>query len=421
MDRILEARAFVRGSLSDVEIGIDDEKGQITAVKKILSGAPRERLRGLILLPSGVDWHVHFRDPGATHKEDFATGTRGAALGGIGTVLDMPNTDPVVDRTSRLEEKADHVARRAAVDWGLWATVTPKTPDERDLAHHAVGLKLYLAPTTNSEAAPGDEHILRTLRAAQAAGRWVAVHAEGEARDVQDRSTREHDQRRDAQGETESIRRLAKLAAGLQRIHIAHATTTDAVGAAAEAGFSTGATTHHLLLGHESISDPRGKVNPPLRSQADAKALLAALAAGTVRHVESDHAPHTIDEKSHAFEEAPAGIPGVQTLIPLLLARVKQGELGMAELVRAFAERPALDLGLNAGRIEAGADASFFAIDPKLVERVRATELQSRCQWSPFEGHPAIFPRKHWLRGQLIVEEGHFVGRPGYGERVALR
>jgi dihydroorotase len=421
MDLILEARAFFRGSLTDVEIGIDEEHGTIAAIKKSLSGSPRKSLKGKLLLPSAVDWHVHFRDPGAPKKEDFDTGTRGAALGGVGLVLDMPNTHPIIDRASRLRDKAETVARKANVDWGLWGTVTDATPDPAELARMAAGLKLYLAPTTNAEAAPGDEAILRMLRAAAVARRWVAVHAEGTPDAAPAGSTRAHDQRRPAQGEVDAIQRLLGLSAPENLIHIAHTTTAQAIAAASQAGFSTGSTPHHLLLSYEDVPGPPGKVNPPLRSREQSLGLLRAFAQGQVRHLESDHAPHTIDEKAAAFDEAPAGIPGVQTMLPLLLARAKKGDVPIAEVVRAACERPGADLGVGVGRLEVGADATFIVIDSHQARPVRAAELASRSEWSPFEGMPAIFPQQHYLRGEMIVEDGRFIGRRGQGRQIEPR
>lgn len=418
MDLILEARAFHNGSLSDVEIGIDESSGTITAVKRNLTGATRRRHRGLLLLPSGVDWHVHFRDPGFSKKEDFRTGTTGAALGGVGTVLDMPNTKPVVDRPSVLLEKQEAVARKAVVDWGLWATLTPRSLEPERLIEKAVGVKLYLGPTTNAEEPLSDAFLADALRFVHAQRKWAVLHAESTPKERSLRDTRDHDDSRDAASEVAAIRRAAALAPKGARVHVAHATTREAVAVASEAGFTSGATPHHLLLSHESHRDAFGKVNPPLRSEIQRSGLWDALKAGLVRHLESDHAPHTLDEKRQEFASAPSGVPGVETLLPLLLYKAKHGDVELKEVVQAASERPAEDLGIRKGRIAPGYDADFFLIDPREPVKLRGDELASKCGWTPFEGHPAFRPAIHYLRGEVVVEEGEFIGRAGRGRRV---
>lgn len=420
MDLVIEARAFVRGALSDVEIGIDQSSGTIEAVKRNLAGRPRRRFPGQLLLPSGVDWHVHFRDPGFPHKEDFHTGTLGAALGGVGTVLDMPNTRPQVDRISRLEEKIEGVRGKACVDWGLWATLTPPSPKPLELLRRCAGLKMFLAPTTGVDAPPTNPEIRRALQFARQAGRWTVVHAENPPAKRASHSTRDHDAARPLGDEVAAIERLASLAPDPARVHIAHVTSRPAAQAAARAGFSCGATPHHLLLSYESIPDAFGKVNPPLRDPAIREGLVASFQEGNPTHLESDHAPHTADEKRGRFDEAPAGVPGIQTMLPLLLHRAKKGELAIERVVSAASERPAQDLGIPTGRIEHGLQADFILINPRDPRRIRGERLASRCRWTPFEGMEAIFPTTHYLRGEPIVEDGEFVGRVGRGRQIAV-
>lgn len=417
MDLILEARAFVKGVLSNVEIGVDESTGKIEAVKRNLPGSPRRKVRGL-LLPSAVDWHVHFRDPGFHHKEDFFTGTKGAALGGVGTVLDMPNTKPVVDRVSVYEEKRAIASRRAVVDWDLWGTLTPRTPRPEALIRAAAGAKLFLGPTTNAEEPLSDEFLRDALRFVAAQDKWTVVHAESSPDGRALRSTRDHELSRPAAGEVEAIARARRLVSRGAKLHVAHATTADAVEASKPGGFSTGATPHHLLLSYESHADAFGKVNPPLRSESERRRLWDLFAAGGIPHLESDHAPHTLDEKSADFQEAPSGVPGVETMMPLLLRRVKAGEVRLAVLVASACERPADDLGIKKGRIEAGYDADFFSFDPRSPTKIRGDRLASKCGWTPFEGHEAFLPQSHYLRGEPVVEDGELIARPGRGRRI---
>lgn len=419
-DLVLEARAFLPSGFQDVEIGLDLDQGRIHAVKRSLPGTPRKRFRGKLLFPSGVDLHVHFRDPGDARKEDFKTGTRGAARGGIGTVLDMPNTKPVVDRLGRLEEKRDRVAGRACVDWGLWTTLTPDTPDAPRLARRAAGIKFYLSPTTGIEAPPNREELRRWLGVAAKADRVVAVHAE-RVGPRPPRSLAEHDASRPARDEAECVHSLSPLAPAGARVHVAHASDPATLEAARTAGFSAALTPHHLLLAFdEGNLGGRGKVNPPLRSARDRRALWDAFAAGRAPVLESDHAPHTLEEKSRPFPEVPAGVPGVETGFPLLLTQARRNHVDVDLVARAYAQTPADLLGLPKGRIEAGYDADLFVLDPRRTSKIRGSELASPVAWTPFEGWEIHPVETHFLRGEMVVEDCEFIGAPGRGRGVQV-
>jgi dihydroorotase len=419
MDRILEARAFVGGELTETRIGLDESEGTITAVKRSLTGAPVTRIRDGILLPAAIDMHVHMRDPGFPHKEDFRTGTLAALLGGVGTVFDMPNTKPTVDNRSALEEKLETISSKAIVDFGLFGTITARTREPDVFAKRCDALKLYLAPTTGISTGADDQMALTTLTAARHAARLVAVHAEA-ATAPEAANLAQHDAARPAATEVQAIQRVASLASARDRLHICHATTQEAAKAAGDAGFTVGLTPHHLLLHIEPRLALTGKVNPPLRDAAAQTALWQAFASGLEAIVESDHAPHTRQEKDGPFVETPAGIPGVQTLYPLLLQAANDGRLPLAHVVEACAWRPAQRLGLRTGRIEAGHAADLVVVDTSRPKKITLDWLASKAGWSPFEGMPALAPRQHYRRAELALEDGHAVVGPGHGRRVRL-
>ena len=419
MDLVIEARAFFQGKVSDVEIGVDTATGKIVAVKRNIPGQPRKRFRSNhLLLPSGVDWHVHFSDPGHPAKEDFASGTRAAAHGGIGTVLDMPNTVPLVDRRSRLREKYETVSAKACIDWGLFATITRETGDPAALAQEAVGAKIYLAPTTGVSDGPSDDEVRHALEACHEARRWAVVHAETPPVGASPTNLKAHDESRPSRLEVDAIRRVANLAPDPSHVHIAHATTREALEAAREAGMSAGVTPHHLLLTYEGRRDASFKVNPPLRPEPDRRGLHDAFAEGLAPHLESDHAPHTQDEKKARFDETPAGMPGVETLLPLLLRRAKHGDLPLEQVVFASAQRPATALGIPKGKIEQGFDADFYIVDTRAARKLRADRLHGKCDWSAFEGWPILPILHHYQRGVPVIEDGEFTGRAGRGRRI---
>lgn len=420
-DLIVEARAFLPTGFSEVEIGINLETGKIEAVKRSLPGTPRKRFRGRLLFPSAVDLHVHFREPGHPHKEDFRSGTTGAARGGVGTILDMPNTDPIIDRASRLEEKRDRVAGKAVVDWGLWCTLTRQTPDVARLLQRSMGAKLFLVPTTGIEAPPTQDQLSAWFLECHRAERPVVVHAETIVHRAP-ATLAQHDLARPMGGEEEAVEHLARCATAGQRVHVAHASAAPTAEAARRAGFSAAATPHHLLLAFdEGNLGARGKVNPPLRSARNRNALWDAFTQGQIPILESDHAPHTLEEKDRPFPEAPAGVPGVETAFPLLLRRAKENAVSVDLVVRGYAQAPAEFLGLPKGRIEPGCDADFFLINPATVQRVKGSELASKCGWTPFEGWEQHAVETHYLHGEVVVEDYRFVGKPGQGRALEPR
>jgi len=408
---VLEGRAFYRGRLEPLAVGI--EHGRIHRVARVLEGDERKDYGDRLLLPGGVDLHVHLREPGMTEKEDFATGTAAAAVGGVTTVLDMPNTRPPVTSPDAYEAKMALVRRKANVDFGLLAAIRAPADVRRFLGLAPAG-KLYMAPTTGDLHVEDKAEVRGIVAEAVAAGLLLSVHAEAPSSfgKEEGETLPAHDHMRPPEAEAVAIRLLERAAAkakGPPRIHIAHVSSAKGL-EALPPDFTAEVTPHHLLLEGTMPLQGRGKVNPPLRTAADRKALWAALADGRIPIVASDHAPHTEEEKDVPFREAPAGLPGVETMMPLLLRAVKREELSLERFVDATAKRPAERLGINAGEIEVGRLANLIVVDPRDVVRIKATALHSKCGWSPFEGMEAVFPQATYVRGELAAEARELAG-----------
>ena len=416
---VYEGRLFHRGRLVEAEMGVDDD-GKIVAVAKQLRGGRRIHLGESILLPSSIDLHVHFRDPGPPGEvEDLASGTLQAALGGIGAVVDMPNTVPPLTTVERLEEKGDRIASRAWVDVLPYAALIPGV-DVPGLARVAAGFKLFMGPTTGDLVTPADEERRALLESVARTGLPVHVHAEdatlfGHGNPPQDTDT--WDQARPMSSELSAIRSLRDHPRSL-RLHICHATSPEAVVAAREIGASTEATPHHLLLAASQFGNTQQKVNPPLRPERVRQALWEEFQKGRVPILASDHAPHALARKSLPFPDAPSGLPGVEVMLPLLLEQVRRGSLELATLVQASARRPALFLGVPRGSLAPGNEADFLVVDFRARRKIEARSLHAPCGWTPYEGREAVFPQEHYLRGERIVEGGEFV--PGRRARRLL-
>ncbi|MHB8352651.1 MAG: amidohydrolase family protein [Thermoplasmata archaeon] len=411
---VLAGRAFRRGRVEPLEVGIDGE-GRIVQVGRNVRGAHRHDVGDRLLLPSATDIHVHFRHPDRSHGvESFADGTIQAALGGVALVGEMPNSDPPVTTTDRLIDRRTAGRGRLAVDMLLYAALTEarRVPG---LARECGAFKLYLAPTTGIEAPPGPERTRELLKAVAATGAPLSVHAEDPGRfGPSDRSenTMEWNDARPLASEEAAIDGvLGQAPAGL-RLNFAHVTSSASVERVARAGFACEVTPHHLLLAARRGGGAREKVNPPLRTEAVRLGLMEQFSRGRIPFLASDHAPHSAEAKGLAFAKAPSGLPGVGTLLPLLLAEVRAGALDLSTVIRAACERPALWFGAPLGRLAAGYRADLLVVDPRVRRPIRAAEGSAPCGWSAFEGWEGIFPEEHYRAGSRIVAAGEYVGRP---------
>ncbi len=410
---ILAGRAFVRGRLQPVEIAIDDT-GRIESVGKVRHGAPRRDVGEAVILPAATDLHVHFREPGGPDEvENLATGTLGAALGGVTLVGDMPNHPEPITDAERLREKARRVPGRAAVDVLLYANPLG-SPDLESLARVAGGFKVFLSPTTGVPDVPDPSELPQLLARLAALDLPVAVHAEDPghfAPAVDPRDPVDWNRCRPPAAELAAVERLLPAPPRL-RLHVAHVTEAGVAEKLRAAGVSFEATPQHLLLSERSGTDARFKVNPPLRSDADRRALWELFARGGVPVLASDHAPHSRSAKELPFDRAPSGMPGVETMLPLMLARVRAGDLDLATLLAAACDRPARWLGQPLGRIAPGHRANLVIVDFRSHAPLSGRTLHAPAGWTAFEGWDAVRPRDLYRDGTRIVEDGEFVGAP---------
>ncbi|MBX6378367.1 MAG: allantoinase AllB [Clostridia bacterium] len=391
---------------------------------------------GLLVLPGGVDAHVHFRDPGLTHKEDWESGSVAAAAGGVTTVLDMPNTDPPTADAASFALKVERARGRAWVDFGLFGLLSGANADRvEELARAgAAGLKVFLGETTGGLPAPDVGELWEALRTAAAVGLRVGFHAEDRSICRRAEATvraagleglAAHAAARPPAAEAVAV----DLVAGLARltgcpVHVFHLSSSEGVEAVARAraaGVAMTAETcpHYLLL---SLGDPLveaagawAKVNPPLREGRHAAALWEGLLQGTIDYVASDHAPHAAAEKATALAEAPAGTVGVETALPLLLTQAAARRLPLRQVVRWFAAAPARTWGLypRKGSLLPGADADLVVVDPQAPGVVRGADLHGRTRATAFEGMGiAVRVVYTVVRGQVVWRDGALDGEP---------
>lgn len=413
VETVICGRAYVDGRLGYAEVGITGD-GVIAEVGPSVSGSGRRIDLGtsIVMVPGFVDPHVHLRDPGMTHKEDFPSGTSAAVRAGVTCVLDMPNTIPPVTDVASMRAKGAAVRGRAYADYGLFAAVTADV-DPVPLAPMAVGFKLFMGSTTGDILLDDDESMVPAVGRVLATGRRMSVHAEDDrliARGPES-CCADHLRNRPAEAEWNAISRLASRFAG-SRINICHITTPEGLDLARAAGFSTEVTMHHMTFDADGFPGAEYKVNPPLRDAATRDALRARFLAGGFDMLGTDHAPHTSEEKGRGFAEAPSGIPGVETAVPMLMDMVRRGDLPIAEAVRMGSENPARLFDIGKGRIAPGYDADLAFFDLRLSVPIDAASMLGRSGHTPYAGSPAVYPLAVCVRGSLQVRDGEFCGEP---------
>jgi dihydroorotase len=427
IDAVIEGGLVVStAGIKPGSIAIRDGKvaGIVAPGEKI---AARERIdvSGCMILPGLVDAHVHFRDPGLTHKEDFGSGTRAAAVGGVTTVMVMPTDKPMTMTAELFTEKRAIGEASAHVDFALQAGLGPDTSHVRALCDvGAISFEVFLADLPPPMLVATGEELLRCLKAVADADRVagitpgddsiVAAHSNANATG-RDESRRAFLASRPSVAEALGIARACVAASAAKaRIHIRQvsaASSVDVLRALKSGTVSAEVTPHNLLLEADETlrRGPVAKVVPPLRSLADLASVQAALRDGVIDLVATDHAPHLPEEKALGEEDlakAPGGFPGVQTLLPLMLRLVEQEVIDYRRLIVACCEAPARAFGLfpRKGTLQPGSDADLVVIDPGKPFVIRDQDQLSRARLTPFDGWRAPASQVlTMLRGTVVA------------------
>ncbi|HDO19879.1 MAG TPA: amidohydrolase [Thermoplasmatales archaeon] len=424
IEKVVEGRAYINGTFTECCIGIDE--GRIVSIKRELKGEERYRFPRSVIIPAAIDMHVHFREPGFPKKEDFFTGTLSAAFGGISCVIDMPNTNPPTLNISSLLDKIALASRKACIDFGLYGCISNDNINDIERMNKMVtAFKVFLGESTNSLVMDMDKiDLLTKLNLSKV----IAFHAEDEMCLEKYRfkagNIKEYASSRPSICERKAIERLLEtFSMDKKNIHICHITSSASLDIMQSKpnNFTVGVTPHHLLFNvdMEIKPDTYLKVNPPIRGKLDQESLWDGLRIGYIDVIESDHAPHTIDEKEKEFWEAPSGIPGTETMLPLMLYQFTMRDIPLAKLINMVCEKPADMLGVPKGKIDVGRDADLVVINLRNVERIKAEKLHSRCGYTPYEGFKAVFPTHLFVRGEMIIDSKEFVGDMGYGEYIS--
>lgn len=394
-------------------------------------------LKGLHVLPGVVDSQVHFREPGLTHKEDLETGTRSAVLGGVTTIFEMPNTAPSTTTQEAFEDKINRAKGRCHAHYAFYIGAAAENATE--LAHlerlpHCSGVKIFMGSSTGTLLVDNEETLEKILRSGH---RRVIVHSEDEARmrerrhiAVDSQDVHMHPVWRDAESALISTKRLIGLAKKTGRkVHVLHVSSAEEMDFLKEqkASLKPGDITVEALPQHLTLFAPDcydhlknyAQQNPPIREKRHYDRIWKALLDGTVDVIGSDHAPHTREEKDRPYPQSPSGMPGVQTLVPVMLNHVNEGRLSLVQFTQLVTENPRKVFGIkNKGRIEVGYDADFTVVDMKKNRTIENKWIASRCGWTPFDGMKVQgWPTHTILMGEVVMENDTVV-LPHQGQGV---
>ncbi|MBT3640418.1 MAG: dihydroorotase [Acidiferrobacteraceae bacterium] len=404
------------------------QNGRIAKIDNMINAVGREHIdaAGRLLIPGVIDPQVHFREPGATDKEDLASGSRAAVRGGVTSFLEMPNCNPPTTDQEQLDWKLARAASSCAANFGFFIGATCDNLEALNNVHPACGIKIFMGSSTGDLLVDKQEHLERIFGNGQ---RLIAVHAEDETR-IQDRTRallKEgevadyalHSQIRDPQTALIATERALALSEKYgRRLHILHLSTSEEVERLRRHKpdqVTCEVIPNHLFLNTDDYAQlgSRVQMNPPIRNPANASGLWSGLHQGIIDIIATDHAPHTLAEKSQPYPNSPAGMPGVETSLPLMLTAMQAGQCTLAQVQQWMCSGPAQVYGIkNKGQLAEDFDADLALVDIETARPVRDNEVFSRAAWSPYAGRELTgWPSYTIVGGQVVFDNGRI--RPG--------
>ena len=424
--------AVLAGMTVPADIGVKDRKIVAIGALGNVDAAQVIDCKGLHVLPGIIDSQVHFREPGADHKEVLESGLRAAAMGGITSVFEMPNTNPLTTTPEAVADKLARAAKNPWVNYSFYLGGTAQNAPhlgEWEKTKGTCGIKIFMGASTGDLLSATDEEVEAILANGR---RVVAVHAEDEMMMNENKKTILKDSHdvtlhpvwRSAESCLSATKRLVRLARKhMRRVHVLHITTAEEMEFLAQ---NKDIATVEVLANHLTLYAPdcyqtmgsKAQQNPPIREKHHQDALWAAIANGTVDILASDHAPHTLEEKAKEYPASPSGTPGVQTILPVMLNHVKNGKLTLEKLVELMCYGPQRVHGVvGKGRIARGYDADFTIVDLNKTVTITNAQQQSRAGWTPFDGMSVTgWPIYTIVNGHIVMHEDKLIckdaGRP---------
>jgi len=419
-------QVFTPGGLVETDVGVRD--GRIVRIDKLAPEQAGEVFdaTGLTVLPGVIDTQVHFREPGNEHKEDLATGSAAAVAGGVTAVFEMPNTSPSTTTAAAMEDKLKRAKGRMLCDHAFFIGAADNAAELPELERMpgCCGVKIFMGSSTGSLLVEDDGALARILAAGR---RRVAIHAEDEPRLKERKAIAEksgdvadHPNWRDVESALKATQRIVALARTANRpIHVLHITTAEEMAflAGVKDVATVEATPQHLTMAAPDCYTRMGtlaQMNPPIREARHRAALWNAVREGVVDVLGSDHAPHTREEKEKAYPGSPSGMPGVETMLPLMLSHAAAGRLSLARVVDLLCSGPQRIYNIRGkGRIALGYDADFTVVDLKARRTLTHAMMHSKVGWTPFDGMDIQgWPMATIIRGGFAMRDGELASTP---------
>ena len=422
---IKNGSCYIDKDLKNHDIAIKD--GKIIEIGKIDSEAKEIfDAKGLIVLPGCIDTQTHFREPGSTDTEDLNSGSRAAIAGGITAVFEMPNTNPPTSTKKEFQRKLDLAKNRMYCNYAFYFGATADNANElSDLKNleGCCGIKLFAGSSTGNLLV-ADEKDIETVF--QNSSKVVAVHSEDEAilninkKLIKNGDVHSHPIWRSEECAISSTRRIVRIAERYnKKAHVLHITTKQEIDFLSQhkGNITFEITPQHLTIYAPDCYDKLGtyaQMNPPIRDKSHYDRLWYAVKNNFNDTIGSDHAPHLKINKDKDYPNSPSGMPGVQTLMPVMLNHINDGKLTLEQLINLVCENPVKIFGIkNKGFIKESFDADFTIIDLNKVIEIKNEKIESKCGWSPFDGYKLKgTPVATIINGEIKMKDGIILGEP---------
>jgi dihydroorotase len=423
---IKNGTCYLAGKLQKIDIGVTKDK--ITQLGNLNSEKSKDLFdaENLLVLPGCIDTQVHFREPGSTDAEDLHTGSRAAVVGGITGVFEMPNTNPPTSNKKEFQNKLNLAKNRMYCNYAFYFGATPNNHEELANSKNlegCCGVKLFAGSSTGTLLVDKEKDIEKVF---ENTSKIVSVHSEDEEILNLRKKLREkgnvlsHQLWRNEESAISSTRKIVKIAKRLnKKAHILHVTTKEEVDFLSQ---NKGNITFEITPQHLTLISPEcyqklgtfAQMNPPLRDKSHYDRLWYAVRNNYNETIGSDHAPHLKENKQKEYPDSPSGMPGVQTLLPVMLNHVNEGKLKLEQLVSLLCENPSKIFDIqNKGYIKKDFDADFTIIDLNKVIEIKNEKIESKCRWSPFDGYKFKgTPVATIINGEIKMKNGNLLGDP---------
>ena len=417
------------GKIEKINLGIKNSKISYLGNSSNLKAKTNIDVKNLHVLPGCIDTQVHFREPGLTHKEDILHGTKGAIMGGITGIFEMPNTKPPTINRIEFEKKIELAESNSFCEYGFYIGAAKENIEkinELEKMPGCCGVKIFMGSSTGDLLVEDDNNLKKIMKNSS---RKIAIHSEDEYRLAERKKILKdekiniyfHEKWRDEKTAFQSTKRILNMVKHIdnKNVHILHISTIDELNLIKKNKkfLTCEATPQHLFFHSPDCYQRLGslaQMNPPIRNIEHKKALWKAINDRTIDIIGSDHAPHTLEEKKKMYPNSPSGMTGVQTMIPILLNFVNQKKFSLVDMVRLVCENPVkIYKILGKGKIEKNYDADFTIVDLKKERKIENKWIQSKSGWTPYDGIKV----KGWpvitiIRGKVVMFENKIVGKP---------